>query len=88
MADVPVTFPTGGLTVNVVAPFTDQLSVLDCPVITLSGAAVKAAIVGALPVAGAADRATLVIRNNAIVFGMLSLSAGLGKLLSSAGQST
>jgi hypothetical protein len=47
--DVPVTAPTPALIVRVVAPVTDQPSVLEWPVDTIAGVAVKLAMVGRLP---------------------------------------
>ena len=49
MTDIPVTLPTPGFTVSPVEPVTAQLSVLDCPGLTLAGVAVKLPMLGALP---------------------------------------
>ena len=49
MTDVPATTPTLGLTVRLGYPVTAQLSVLDCPVVTFAGMAVKKVIEGGLP---------------------------------------
>ena len=46
---VPVTVPTVGLILRLVAPLTDQDRVLLCPVVMLVGLAVKLAIVGFWP---------------------------------------
>ena len=47
--DVPATTPTPGLTVTLGYPVTAQLSVLDCPVATFAGMAVKKVMEGGLP---------------------------------------
>jgi len=47
--DVPTTPPTPGLTVRLGFPVTAQLSVLDCPVATFTGFAVRKVMEGGLP---------------------------------------
>jgi hypothetical protein len=47
--DVPATPPTPGLTVTLGYPVTAQLSVLDCPVATFAGTAVKKVMEGGFP---------------------------------------
>jgi hypothetical protein len=54
VADVPVTAPTPELMLRVGEPVTTQASVLDWPVATCVGVAVKLVMVGGLPTATAA----------------------------------
>jgi hypothetical protein len=49
LTEVPATTPTPGLTVTLGYPVTAQLSVLDCPVVTFAGIAVKKVMEGGLP---------------------------------------
>ena len=49
MADAPESVPTEGLMTRLGDPVTAQLSVLDCPAVTVAGVAAKLAMVGALP---------------------------------------
>jgi hypothetical protein len=49
LTDVPVTTPTLGLTFRLGYPVTAQLSVLDCPMATFAGIAVKKVMEGGLP---------------------------------------
>lgn len=49
LTDVPVTAPTPGVTVRLGKPVTVQLSVLDWPVVTFAGVAMKLVMVGGLP---------------------------------------
>ena len=71
MTDVPLTAPTPALMARVVAPFTDQLSVLDWPVMAFAGVAVKAATTGGLPDAAAAGDTPAKRRNTIVAIGMI-----------------
>ena len=75
MTDVPVTVPTAELMVRLVAPVTDQLSVLDCPRSSFAGVAVRVAMVGRVAVAAAAGDTPAMRRNTTVVIGMIVQSA-------------
>jgi hypothetical protein len=67
VTDVPPTAPTPEFMLRVGEPVTTQASVLDCPVSTFAGVAVKLAMVGGLPtptatVAAVAPKALTAVR--------------------------
>jgi len=67
VTDFPVTAPTPALIARVVAPVTDQLRVLDWPVMILADVAAKAAIVGRVAAAAVAGDTPAKRRNTTVV---------------------
>jgi hypothetical protein len=57
--DVPLTAPTEGLMVRPGEPVTVQLSVVDCPGVSVAGVALKLVMVGGVPDAGSGTAAPL-----------------------------